>query len=110
MLVVTCSKCGKKIVWDDFQSTEIRCPRCGSRFTVHNSLKQNVAERERIEKKKTAHCPGCGAYVASRWFRVCPDCGRVLLGPWAVSRKWLGIMAIAAAYIILTLYYLLVIV
>lgn len=110
MIVVTCENCGRKIIWDDFQPTAIRCPNCDRLIDVHQSLRRNLTERARIEKQAFFRCAGCGAYVAARWFRACPECHRIMLGGWAVHRKWLGAFVLGVAYVIFTLCYLLLVV
>ncbi|MGC9324620.1 MAG: hypothetical protein ACP5G0_07715 [Desulfomonilia bacterium] len=105
MLVVKCPLCGKRIIWDDFQPTEIVCPQCGERLDLHRSFKKNIELREMAEGKKIRYCPHCSERVSRLWFIKCRSCGYWLFGPITFHGKWPFILALIAGYLALTLYY-----
>mgnify|MGYP000039619983 CR=1 FL=1 len=105
MIVIKCTTCGKKLVWDDFQSPDVSCPGCGERLNVHAGLKENLVERDRIEGKKIKHCSHCNGIVNRRWFFRCPHCKYLLFGPVSFHGNWPFILGLALIYLMFTIYY-----
>lgn len=105
MMTVTCKMCGKKIVWDDFKAIDFKCPRCGERLNMHQSIRENIERREQGEALKLLHCPGCDGIVNRLWFIRCPHCKQWLFGGRAISGKWFVTFIILLCYIFFSLYY-----
>ena len=106
MFIVKCPTCGKKIVWDDFQPTDIRCSKCGERLNVHNELKRNIDLREQGETGKILYCPRCRGLIKRRWFMKCPHCNYWLFGPFSFYDKLALALLIGMAYIVFSVIYL----
>lgn len=107
MIVMKCPSCGKKVVWDDFQPVDIRCPNCGETLNVHSSLRKNLELRELGQGKTIRYCPHCKGIVTRRWFIRCPHCRYWLFGPAYFHGNWPFILGLALVYSIVTLYYVL---
>jgi DNA-directed RNA polymerase subunit RPC12/RpoP len=105
MLVIKCSRCGKSVVWDDFQPTEIRCSKCGEYLNVHREFKKNIELRDQTGKGKIVYCPRCRGIVRRRWFIQCPHCGYWLIGPLSFHGKWPFVIIVAIAYLIFAALY-----
>lgn len=105
MIVMKCPECGKKVVWDDFQPTDIRCPGCGKDLNVHACLKKNIELRELTQGKRIRHCSRCNGIVPRRWFTRCPHCGYWLFGPVSFHGNWPFFLGLAFIYLMFTLYY-----
>jgi phage FluMu protein Com len=105
MIVMKCQSCGKKVVWDDFQPMDVRCPHCRADLNVRTSLKQNILDRELEEGRKFYYCPHCKGLVPRRWFIRCSHCQHLLFGPASFSGKWPFILGVAIVYLMFTLYY-----
>ncbi len=109
MISVRCPSCGKQLIWDDFQPASFRCTQCGTPLNVHQGLKANIRQRELVETGNLRRCPFCEGVVSRRWFVRCSACGHWLFGRFSIHGKWLFILNLAAAYLALTLYYVLVV-
>lgn len=105
MLVITCPTCGKKIVWDDFQPTEIRCSKCGEHLNLHREFKKNIEMRDQADKGRIIHCPRCRGIVNRRWFIRCTHCGYWLFGPFSFHGKWPFILMLALVYLVFSAIY-----
>jgi phage FluMu protein Com len=105
MIVMKCQSCGKKVVWDDFQPMDIKCPNCRADLNVRTSLKQNIRDREVHNSRKLYYCPHCKGLVPRRWFIRCAHCQHWLFGPASFSGKWPFILGVAIIYLLFTVYY-----
>lgn len=105
MIVIKCPMCGKKVVWDDYQPMQIKCPKCRHDLDVRSSYKENIRVRVEGEGPKIYRCPKCKALIRRRWFVQCGECGRFILGPVSFSGKWPFVLAVTAGYLAVTAYY-----
>jgi len=106
MLVLKCPVCAKKIVWDDFQPTEIRCPGCGENINVHSSLKKNIELRDIGADSKIFYCPKCNERLSRRWFVKCPRCNRLVFGSFSIPSKLPFLLVMIVSYIVFSIYYM----
>jgi DNA-directed RNA polymerase subunit RPC12/RpoP len=106
MLVIKCPICGKRIVWDDFQPTDIRCSSCGERLNIHREFKKNIDLRNQTDAGKIFKCPRCRGIISRRWFMQCPHCRYWLFGPFSFHGKWPFVLMVALVYIIFSVLYL----
>lgn len=106
MIAIMCPKCGKKVIWDDFQPMDIKCPKCRQDLNLRASFKENIRVREMGPDKDVCRCPHCKNIVPRRWFIKCSECGYLLFGPASFSGKWPFVLGVATVYILFTIYYL----
>jgi len=106
MITITCPVCGTKVVWDDFQPSDIRCPKCRENLNLHRSLKDNLERREMEATGRKYHCPHCYGLVYRRWFIKCPHCGYWLFGKFNFHGKWYFIVSVIIAYLAFSAYFL----
>lgn len=107
MIVIKCPACGKKVVWDDFQPLSVNCPQCRQDLNVRTSLKESIERRMDPAGKKILRCPHCSGIVSGRWLTKCEKCGYRIVGPWSFSSWWPFSIALAVAYLMFALYYVL---
>jgi DNA-directed RNA polymerase subunit RPC12/RpoP len=109
MITLKCPECGEKVLWDDFQPAILQCPICKKQFSVHQGLKDNIRRREEGEQKLSYRCPFCRGFISKRWFTLCPKCGKYVFGKHCIHPRWFWISAFITAYLLFTLYYVVVI-
>lgn len=100
MITITCKTCGKKIVWDDYNLTDIRCPKCREKINVHESFRRNIEIREQIAEAGVKRCPSCGAVISRLWFITCPGCNRWIFGTRSINGKWFTALVFFILYLI----------
>ncbi|HQH99949.1 MAG TPA: zf-TFIIB domain-containing protein [Deltaproteobacteria bacterium] len=105
MIVMKCPKCGRKVVWDDFQPMDIKCPGCRADLNVRTSLRESIERRRLQSGEKIHYCPRCKGIVPRRWFTRCPKCRYWLFGPVTFHGNWPFVIGISVIYLIFALYY-----
>lgn len=105
MIVMKCPTCGKKVVWDDFQPMNIKCPSCRHDLSVRTSLKESIERRKLQSGEKIHYCPRCKGIVSRTWFARCPKCRYWLFGPVNFHGNWPFFIGLSIIYLLFSLYY-----
>lgn len=105
MLKVKCRTCGKETIWNDFQESTVKCPKCGDPINLHKSFKDNINLREFGEEKKKHRCPKCKNIITRKYIVKCPSCGRWVIGKYSMSGKWFVFTIIVIIYLLVSIIY-----
>ena len=105
MIVIKSPMCGNKVVWDDYQPMDIKCPKCRHDLNMRASYKENIRIRVEGEGPTIYRCPKCRGVIPRRWFVQCKECDRIIIGPVSFSGKWPFVVALVTGYLAITAYY-----